>query len=68
MLPGYKPALGYMESKPTKFETWPLGAFIFYAEEGTEAEKFAPKVPYKEKISISRKREVLKLQKEIRNN
>ena len=40
-----------------------LGAFIFYAEEGTEAEKFAPKVPYKEKIA--RKREVLKLQKEI---
>ena len=40
-----------------------LGTFIFYAEEGTRAEKLTPKVPYKEKLS--RKREVLRLQREI---
>uniref|UniRef100_A0A7V5XFK8 Ribosomal protein uS12 methylthiotransferase RimO n=1 Tax=Thermodesulfobacterium geofontis TaxID=1295609 RepID=A0A7V5XFK8_9BACT len=40
-----------------------LGVFIFYQEEGTPAEKFLPKVPYKEKIK--RKKEVMKIQKEI---
>lgn len=40
-----------------------LGVFIFYPEEGTYAEKLFPKVPYKEKIK--RKREIMKLQKEI---
>ncbi len=40
-----------------------LGVFIFYAEEGTPAEKMFPKVPYKEKIK--RRRIIIKLQKEI---
>jgi ribosomal protein S12 methylthiotransferase len=40
-----------------------LGVFTFYAEEGTRAEQFRPRVPYKEKLA--RKREVLKLQKQI---
>ncbi|NPA39418.1 MAG: 30S ribosomal protein S12 methylthiotransferase RimO [Thermodesulfobacteria bacterium] len=40
-----------------------LGAFIFYPEEGTLAEKLTPKVKYKEKVK--RKRLLLKLQKEI---
>lgn len=40
-----------------------LGVFIFYPEEGTYAEKLFPKVNYKEKIK--RKREIMKLQKEI---
>ena len=40
-----------------------LGVFIFYPEEGTEAEKFFPRVSYKEKVA--RKRQVLKLQREV---
>jgi len=40
-----------------------LGAFIFYPEEGTPAERFRPRVKYKEKIK--RRRTLLKLQKEI---
>ncbi|MCD6548951.1 MAG: MiaB/RimO family radical SAM methylthiotransferase [Thermodesulfobacterium sp.] len=40
-----------------------LGVFIFYPEEGTSAEKMVPRVKYKEKIK--RKKEILKLQKEI---
>jgi len=40
-----------------------LGVFIFYPEEGTPAEKFTPRVPYKEKIT--RKKEIMRLQKEI---
>ncbi len=40
-----------------------LGVFTFYAEEGTPAEKFKQKVPYKEKLR--RKREILRIQREI---
>ncbi len=40
-----------------------LGVFIFYPEESTYAEKLKPKVSYKEKIN--RKREIIKIQKEI---
>ncbi|RLG13108.1 30S ribosomal protein S12 methylthiotransferase RimO [Candidatus Pacearchaeota archaeon] len=40
-----------------------LGVFIYYAEEGTPAEKMNPKISYKEKIK--RKREIRKLQKTI---
>ncbi len=40
-----------------------LGVFIFYPEEGTPAEKFDFQIPYKEKLR--RKKEVLKLQREI---
>ncbi len=40
-----------------------LGVFIFYPEEGTEAENLSPRVPYKEKIF--RKRQILRLQREI---
>ncbi len=40
-----------------------LGAFIFYPEEGTPAEKLIPRVRYKEKIK--RKKEILRLQKEV---
>ncbi len=40
-----------------------LGVFIFYPEEGTEAERFPERVPYKEKLR--RKREILKIQREI---
>ena len=40
-----------------------LGVFPFYPEEGTLAENLPSKVPYKERLR--RRREVLKLQKEI---
>lgn len=40
-----------------------VGVFIFYPEEGTKAETLAPRVSYKEKIK--RKREILRLQREI---
>jgi ribosomal protein S12 methylthiotransferase len=40
-----------------------LGVFIFYPEEGTYAERLSPKVKYKEKVK--RKREIMKIQKEI---
>ncbi|MFN4196732.1 MAG: 30S ribosomal protein S12 methylthiotransferase RimO [Caldimicrobium sp.] len=40
-----------------------LGVFTFYPEEGTPASKFEGRVPYKEKIK--RKREILKMQREI---
>lgn len=40
-----------------------LGVFIFYPEEGTKAEALVPRVPYKEKVK--RKREILRLQREI---
>lgn len=40
-----------------------LGVFIFYPEEGTYAERLKPRIPYKEKIY--RKKEIIKIQKEI---
>ncbi len=47
--------------KEAKFDY--LGVFPFYSEEGTPAEKFKEKVTSKEKLR--RKREILKLQREI---
>lgn len=40
-----------------------LGVFTFYPEEGTKAEALVPRVSYKEKVR--RKREILRLQREI---